>query len=63
MVTIDSEGYVKITDRLKDLIKAGGEWISSVNLENALVGHAAIYWEAVKEACGVCECLSKFDTK
>src|ERR1035438_3023307 len=37
VVTIDSEGYVKITDRLKDLIKSGGEWISSVDLENALV--------------------------
>lgn len=45
VVTIDSEGYIKITDRLKDLIKSGGEWISSVDLENALVGH-----EAVREA-------------
>jgi fatty-acyl-CoA synthase len=45
VVTIDSEGYVKITDRVKDLIKSGGEWISSVDLENALVAH-----EAVKEA-------------
>ena len=47
VVTIDSEGYVKITDRLKDLIKSGGEWISSVDLENALVGHAAIREAAV----------------
>ena len=45
VVTIDAEGYVKITDRLKDLIKSGGEWISSVDIENALVGH-----EAVREA-------------
>ena len=45
VVTIDAEGYVKITDRLKDLIKSGGEWISSVDLENTLVGH-----QAVKEA-------------
>jgi fatty-acyl-CoA synthase len=45
VVTIDDEGYVKITDRVKDLIKSGGEWISSVDLENALVGH-----EAIKEA-------------
>jgi fatty-acyl-CoA synthase len=45
VVTIDPEGYVKITDRVKDLIKSGGEWISSVDLENALVAH-----EAVKEA-------------
>jgi fatty-acyl-CoA synthase len=47
VVTIDSEGYVKITDRLKDLIKSGGEWISSVDLESALVGHAAIREAAV----------------
>ncbi len=47
VVTIDSEGYVKITDRLKDLIKSGGEWISSVDLENALVGHAAVREAAV----------------
>jgi fatty-acyl-CoA synthase len=45
VATIDSEGYVKITDRLKDLVKSGGEWISSVDLENALVAH-----EAVREA-------------
>ena len=38
---------VKITDRLKDLIKSGGEWISSVDLENALVGHTAIREAAV----------------
>ncbi len=45
VVTIDAGGYVKITDRLKDLIKSGGEWISSVDVENAIVGH-----EAVREA-------------
>ncbi len=45
VVTIDPEGYVKITDRVKDLIKSGGEWISSVDLENAIVAH-----EAIKEA-------------
>ena len=45
VVTIDAEGYVKITDRVKDLIKSGGEWISSVDVENAIVAH-----EAVKEA-------------
>ena len=45
--TIDLEGYVKITDRLKDLTKSGGEWISSVDLENALVGHVAIREAAV----------------
>ena len=45
VVTIDPEGYIKITDRVKDLIKSGGEWISSVDLENAIVAH-----QAVKEA-------------
>jgi fatty-acyl-CoA synthase len=47
VVTIDGEGYVKITDRMKDLIKSGGEWISSVDLENALIGHDAIKEAAV----------------
>jgi fatty-acyl-CoA synthase len=47
VVTIDAEGYMKITDRTKDLIKSGGEWISSVDLENALVGHPAIKEAAV----------------
>jgi fatty-acyl-CoA synthase len=46
VATIDPEGYVKLTDRTKDLIKSGGEWISSVDLENALMGHPA-----VREAC------------
>ena len=40
-------GYVKIVDRSKDLIKSGGEWISSVDLENALMGHPAIREAAV----------------
>lgn len=47
VATIDSEGYVKITDRVKDLIKSGGEWISSVDLENAIVAHAAVKEAAV----------------
>jgi fatty-acyl-CoA synthase len=42
VATIDSEGYVQIADRAKDLIKSGGEWISSVDLENALVAHPAV---------------------
>jgi len=46
VATIDALGYMKITDRSKDVIKSGGEWISSVDLENALMGHAA-----VREAC------------
>lgn len=44
---IDEEGYMKITDRSKDLIKSGGEWISSVDLENALMGHPAVAEAAV----------------
>lgn len=47
VVTIDPEGYIKITDRTKDLIKSGGEWISSVELENALMGHESIQEAAV----------------
>jgi fatty-acyl-CoA synthase len=45
--TLDSEGYLKIADRSKDLIKSGGEWISSVDLENALVAHPDICEAAV----------------
>jgi fatty-acyl-CoA synthase len=37
--TIDSMGYVQISDRSKDVIKSGGEWVSSVDLENELMGH------------------------
>ncbi len=40
--TIDSEGYMEIVDRTKDLIKSGGEWISSIALENAAMGHPAV---------------------
>jgi len=47
VVTIDPEGYMKITDRTKDLVKSGGEWISSVDLENALVAHPAVKEAAV----------------
>ena len=45
--TIDSLGYVQITDRAKDVIKSGGEWISSVELENLLVSHPAVADAAV----------------
>jgi fatty-acyl-CoA synthase len=48
VATIDPDGFVKIVDRAKDLVKSGGEWISSVDLENTLMGHPA-----VKEACVV----------
>ena len=47
IVTLDREGYVRITDWAKDLIKSGGEWISSVELENALMGHPAVREAAV----------------
>lgn len=45
VATISADGYMRITDRTKDLVKSGGEWISSVDLENALIGH-----DEVKEA-------------
>ncbi len=45
--TIDSEGYLKLTDRTKDLIKSGGEWISSVDMENEIVNHPAVVEAAV----------------
>lgn len=44
---IDTEGYVTLTDRSKDVIKSGGEWISSIDLENAVMGHAAVQQAAV----------------
>jgi fatty-acyl-CoA synthase len=40
--TIDADGYLKLTDRLKDVIKSGGEWISSIDMENALMGIPAV---------------------
>jgi acyl-CoA synthetase (AMP-forming)/AMP-acid ligase II len=42
IATIDADGYMKITDRAKDVIKSGGEWISSIDLENAAVGHTSV---------------------
>jgi fatty-acyl-CoA synthase len=45
--TIDSEGFMKIVDRTKDMIKSGGEWISSVDLESALMDHPAVRQAAV----------------
>ncbi len=47
VANIDPEGYVLIVDRIKDLVKSGGEWISSVALENVLVGHPAVREAAV----------------
>lgn len=45
--TIDTDGYVKLTDRLKDVIKSGAEWISSIDIENALISHPAVLEAAV----------------
>ncbi|WP_316015559.1 long-chain-fatty-acid--CoA ligase [Roseobacter sp. HKCCA0434] len=42
VATIDANGYVRITDRSKDVIKSGGEWISSIDLENAAVSHPEV---------------------
>ena len=47
VVTIDPDGYMQITDRRKDVIKSGGEWISSIALENAAVGHDDVAEAAV----------------
>lgn len=48
VATIDDEGFMQIVDRTKDVIKSGGEWISSIELENVAVGHPD-----VQEACVV----------
>jgi fatty-acyl-CoA synthase len=47
VATIDPDGYMQITDRSKDVIKSGGEWISSIELENIAVAHPAIAEAAV----------------
>lgn len=47
VATIDADGYMTITDRTKDLVKSGGEWISSVDLENALMSHPDVLEAAV----------------
>ncbi|WP_353048081.1 MULTISPECIES: hypothetical protein [unclassified Oceanobacillus] len=66
VVTLDEEGTIKIVDRTKDLIKSGGEWISSVDLENALMAHEDVFeaavvaipdpkWQERPVACVVCK--------
>jgi fatty-acyl-CoA synthase len=45
--TIDQYGYMQVTDRAKDVIKSGGEWISSIDLENLAVGHPKVAEAAV----------------
>ena len=47
LATIDTDGYVKITDRLKDVIKSGGEWISSLQLEDLILRHPGVIEAAV----------------
>src|SRR4029453_990298 len=47
VATLDHEGYLHLVDRTKDLVKSGGEWISSVELENALMGHPEVAQAAV----------------
>jgi 3-(methylthio)propionyl---CoA ligase len=47
VATIDPDGYMQITDRSKDVIKSGGEWISSIDLENIAVAHPAVAEAAV----------------
>jgi fatty-acyl-CoA synthase len=47
VATLDGEGYLQLVDRTKDLVKSGGEWISSVDLENALMGHPEVAEAAV----------------
>ena len=47
IASIDPQGFLRITDRAKDLIKSGGEWISSVELENALMSHPDVMEAAV----------------
>ena len=45
--TIDPDGYVQLTDRLKDVIKSGGEWISSIEIENLAMSHPDVFEAAV----------------
>jgi fatty-acyl-CoA synthase len=47
VATIDPDGFLQITDRAKDVIKSGGEWISSIEIENAAIGHPAVAEAAV----------------
>ena len=47
VATLDADGYIQITDRSKDVIKSGGEWISSIDLENIAVAHPSVLEAAV----------------
>jgi len=54
VVSIDPDGYIQITDRTKDVIKSGGEWISSIELENIAMAHPGVAMAA---------CIARPDTK
>ena len=54
MACIDPHGHVQLTDRTKDVIKSGGEWISSIDLENVAVGHPQVPACYIK---GWCLCM------
>jgi fatty-acyl-CoA synthase len=47
VISIDEEGYIQIVDRTKDLVKSGGEWISTVELESAIMAHPKVIEAAV----------------
>src|SRR5690606_29027181 len=47
VATIDQDGYLQLVDRAKDVIKSGGEWISSIELENAALSHPAVAEAAI----------------
>lgn len=56
VATLDALGYMRITDRSKDVVKSGGEWISSIQLENAAMGHPQVGvggWGVWLCVCGV----------
>ncbi len=58
VATIDPDGYMQITDRSKDVIKSGGEWISSIDLENVLMAHPAVH-----EAAAIAAFHPKWDER
>ena len=58
VATIDEDGFMQITDRTKDVIKSGGEWISSIEIENFAVGHPS-----VMEAGVICVFHPKWDER
>jgi len=58
VATIDAEGYLRIVDRKKDVVKSGGEWISSIALENAALSHVS-----VREACVIGVPHKKWDER